>query len=80
VDDTLVEFELGRQEYEKLEAAARARHLSAEELARDAVVDWLERQEKLDLARALMRELGQGLGQGNGANDIARNHDAYLYG
>ena len=75
----LVEVELGSQHYGKLERAARARHLSAEELARNAVVEWLERQEKLELARSLMHTLRKGLGKGNDVRDVARDHDTYVY-
>jgi len=44
MDTVLVEFELGLQHYEKLETAARALHLSADEVVRKAVVDcWTRR-------------------------------------
>ncbi len=53
--------------------------LPVAELAQVALAEWLEEQARLEPARRLMRELGQGLGQGCGAHDIARNHDACLY-
>lgn len=34
----------------------------------------------LENARAIMRELGNGLGEGDAPHDGARNHDRYLYG
>ena len=36
--------------------------------------------ESLENARALMREMGNGLGEGDAPRDGARNHDRYLYG
>lgn len=34
---------------------------------------------ELDHGRALMRQLGQGLGEGKPPHDAAKNHDLYLY-
>ena len=75
----VIELELPAQQYEQLAATARARELSVAELAQVAVMEWLEHQARLKRARALMRQLGQGLGEGRPPHDVARNHDAYLY-
>jgi hypothetical protein len=73
-----IELKLPSQQYEILAAAARARQLPVAELAQAALADWLERQARLEHARMLMRELGQGLGQGL-LPDAARRHDDILY-
>ena len=36
--------------------------------------------QSLENARAIMRELGNGLGEGDAPHDGSRNHDRYLYG
>jgi len=77
---TVIELELAPQEYERLEHVARTRRLSVAEVAQAALAEWLEEQARLEQARELMRELSRGLGEGRAAHDVARNHDAYLYG
>ncbi len=77
--NTVVEFELSSEQYEQLATVARIRQIPVAEVARAAVNEWLESQVQLKQARALMRELGQGLGEGAAPGDVARNHDCYLY-
>lgn len=74
-----IELKLLPQEYEQLAAFAAAQQLSVAEVAEMAVKEWLEGHMRLEHARTLMRELGQGLGQGSSPHDKARQHDAYLY-
>jgi hypothetical protein len=74
-----IKLELPLQQYEQLTAIAQARQLSVAEITKIVVAEWLQHQEQLEHARDLMRQLGQGLGQGHFMNDTARNHDAYLY-
>jgi len=74
VESKVIELTLPPGQYEQLATVAHARQISAVELAQMALFEWLEEQTKLERAHLLMRELGWGLGQ-----DVARNHDVYLY-
>ena len=74
-----IELEFPPQQYEQLTAVAHARQVPVIEIVQAAVVEWLERQARLEHARTMMRELGQGLGKGPASHDVARKHDAYLY-
>lgn len=75
---TAIRIELPAQQYEELAALARGRRISVEEIAYEAVEEWLRQQAKVERARALMRELGRGLGEGRPPHDAACRHDAYL--
>ncbi len=74
-----IELKLPVQQYEYLTTVARARHQPVAEIVQTAVAEWLNSQTQLDRARALMRELGDGLAQSSPPHDTARNHDTYLY-
>jgi hypothetical protein len=75
-----IPLELPSQQYQQLTAVAQTRQRPVAEIARLAVVEWLENQARLEEARALMRELGRGLGDGRHVlHDVARSHDNYLY-
>lgn len=76
---TAIELKFPPQQYEQLTAVARARQITVTEVVQAAVVEWLERQARFEHARTLMRELGQGLGEGSAPHDVARKHDDYLY-
>ena len=80
MDTVSIQLELVPQQYERLAEVARARRLSAAELAQRAIIEWLEQQTRIEHGRLLMRELGQGIGESDRADDIASNHDVYLYG
>lgn len=75
----VLNLELQPQQYEQLTALAQARQLPVAEIAQVAVSEWLERQKQLEQARILMRQLGQGLGEGQPPHHAARDHDTYLY-
>ncbi len=77
--NTTLELELPTRHYEQLSTVAKMRERSVADIVQDVLVEWLEEQARLEHARALMRELGHGLGEGAGPNDVARNHDNYLY-
>ncbi len=79
-ETVLVELELPTSQYEQLTSLARARQLTVVEIAHAAIVEWLENQDRLQQARASMRRLGRGLGEGPAPYDTARNHDGLLYG
>jgi Arc/MetJ-type ribon-helix-helix transcriptional regulator len=74
-----IKLEFPPQQYEQLDAVAHARKVPVAEVVQAAVVEWLERQARLERARTLMRELGQGLGKGRSFHNVAREHDAHLY-
>lgn len=76
----VIELELSPQQYAQLTTVAHTRRLAIVEAAHLAMTDWLEREVRLVRARALMRQLGQGLGEGLPAHNVARTHDAHLYG
>jgi Arc/MetJ-type ribon-helix-helix transcriptional regulator len=75
----IIELKFPPQQYEQLNAVAHARQVTVAEVVQAAVVEWLERQVRLERAQALMRELSQGLGKGTPPHDVARQHDDYLY-
>jgi len=75
----VLNLDLPPQDYQRLLAAARARQRPVAEVAQAALAEWLTGEERLQQARAVMREFGQGLGAGLVANDVARRHDDYLY-
>lgn len=79
MNSVVIELELLPQQYEQLTTIAQAWQIPITEMAQTAVVEWLNQQIRLEQARALMRQLGQGLGEGQLAHDIARHHDTYLY-
>lgn len=72
-------LDLPPQEYQRLVDAARARQRPVAEVVQTALSEWLAGEERLQQARAVMREFGQGLGTGSVARDVARRHDDYLY-
>lgn len=74
-----IELKFLPEQFEQLTAVARAQQVPVAEVVQAAVMEWLEHQVRLEHARALMRELGQGLGKGNSPHDAARKHDDYLY-
>lgn len=71
-------LDLPPQEYQRLLDAARAHQRPVVEIVQAALTDWLASEERLQQARAVMRELSQGLGTGPAAHDVARRHDEYL--
>ena len=72
-------LDLPPQEYQRLIDAARARQRPVAEVVQAALSEWLASEERLQQARAIMREFGQGLGASSATNDVARRHDNYLY-
>ncbi len=74
-----VKVRLPDSTYKQLDDLARQQRRTLDEVLQAAVSEWLEAQARLERARALMRELGQGLDGGPRACDVARRHDAYLY-
>lgn len=77
--ETAINIELLPKQYEELAAVARDRRTSVEEVAYEALEEWLRQQTRVERARALMRELGRGLSEGRPPHDAARRHDTHLY-
>ncbi len=74
-----VELKLPPQQYDQLTVVARERQVQVEEVIQIVITEWLERQARLECARTLMRELGQGIGKSQISGAVAREHDDYLY-
>jgi hypothetical protein len=72
-------LDLPPQEYQRLLDAARVRQLPIVDVVQVALTDWLANEERLQEARAVMREFSQGLGAGSVIHDAASRHDDYLY-
>lgn len=79
MEATSLTLQLSGQQYERLLQFARNRNLKITEIAEVAISEWLERQARLTRARALMRELGNGLEEGTENGTVARDHDKFLY-
>lgn len=79
MDTMAIALRLPPSQYDRLVKAAEARRVPVDEMAQTALIEWLERQARLERARLLMRELGRGLDEGPSPHDAARNHDAHLY-
>ena len=79
MSEIAVQLKLDSEQYYQLVAAARARQRTIDEVMQAAVTEWLDRQARIEQARDLMRELGQGLAQGPAGQPTARNHDDALY-
>lgn len=80
MEATTLKIKLPPAKYQLLAEAAAKRQMVISDMLELAVFEWLERENRLQEARQLMRKLGEGLGDGQSPHDAARNHDAYLYG
>ena len=76
---TTLQIRIPTSQYNLLEELAARRQKLASEILELALAEWLERETRLQQARDLMRQLGEGLGEGQSPHDTAQNHDAYLY-
>ena len=45
-----------------------------------ATVEDAEKEQRLERARQMLRDMAEGLGSSDPPHDTARNHDKYLYG
>jgi hypothetical protein len=75
-----VQIELVPQQFEQVRQLAHTRRMAISGILELAIEEWLTSQAKLEQARLVMRELGQGLGEGELNNNAAQEHDVYLYG
>jgi hypothetical protein len=75
-----IEIKMPVEKYSQLAEVAAQRQLVMAEILELALTEWLERETRLHKAREIMRELGEGLEEGQAPHDTARNHDVYLYG
>ncbi len=74
-----IKLELSPLQFEELAALAQSQQHSVAEIAQVAISEWLDNQSRLNHARTLMRELGQGLDGGDVSRSVARDHDMHLY-
>jgi hypothetical protein len=79
MSEIAVELRLESKQYEQLASVARAQNRSVSEIVQVALAEWLSHETDMERARRLMRELGQGIGNGPPGQSIARDHDAHLY-
>ncbi len=75
-----IQIKMPAEKYSQLAEVAAQRQLVMTEILELALTEWLERETRLHKARQIMRELGEGLDEGQAPHDTARNHDVYLYG
>jgi len=79
METATLQINLPTEKYTRLAEMAAYRQIVMAELLDLAVTEWLERETSLQKARQIMRELGEGLDEGQQPHDAARNHDIYLY-
>jgi hypothetical protein len=79
LSDFSVGLGLEPEQVEQLATVAQAQQRSVLEVVQAALAGWLAHETDIERARRLMRELGEGLGQGPPDQSVARDHDAYLY-
>ena len=75
-----LQINLPTEKYSRLAELAAHRQLIMADLLELAITEWLERETRLQKARQIMLELGEGFEEGQAPHDAARNHDVYLYG
>ena len=73
VDITILE-----EDFEFMLAKASMERKSIQTLLADVFQEWLQKERKKSDARKLIYKIGEGVGEG--PDDLARNHDKYLYG
>ena len=73
VDITILE-----EDFEFMLAKASMERKSIQKLLADVFQEWLQKERKKSDARKLIYKIGEGVGEG--PDDLARNHDKYLYG
>jgi len=79
MESITIELELAPKQYEELAGLAQSQQHSVAQIAQVAISEWLDNQSRLNHARTLMRELGQGLDGGDASRSVARDHDMHLY-
>jgi hypothetical protein len=75
-----VQIELAPQQFDQVRQLAHSRRMAISGILELAIEEWLTSQTKLERTRLVMRDLGQGLGEGEPNNNTAQEHDVYLYG
>src|SRR5574341_1732454 len=80
METATLQINIPTEKYSQLAEIAALRQLVMADVLELAITEWLEREIRLQKARQVMRELGEGLDEGQAPHDAARNHDVYLYG
>jgi|GEM_PF-2535021 len=80
METATLQINLPAEKYSRLAELAALRQLVVADILDLAITEWLERETRMQNARQIMRELGEGVDDGQAPHDAARNHDVYLYG
>ena len=68
---------LGDEDFEALQIEAQKASKNIADLLDEIVQDWLTQEKMKQKARKLLYDIGDGVGEG--PEDLASNHDGYLY-
>ncbi|MBC8233374.1 hypothetical protein H8E77_27820 [bacterium] len=73
-----IEISIQEEYFEFISAKSSIERKPIQKLLADVFQEWLQKERKRSEARKLLYQIGEGLGEG--PDDLARNHDKYLYG
>ena len=73
-----IEISIQEEDFEFISAKSSIERKTIQKLLADVFQEWLQKERKRSEARKLLYKIGEGLGEG--PDDLARNHDKYLYG
>lgn len=73
-----IELTLPEEDLEFLKELAKKEEKTVSDITSRVVLNWLKNEHELNKAREKMRVLGGGIF--SGPEDLAENHDNYLYG
>jgi hypothetical protein len=74
-----LELRLSEDKLNLLSDIARARQTEIKEVLEAVVLEWLEKEIRLQRARERFRQFSQGIAQGQPPHLSAREHDTHLY-
>ena len=72
-----IEIPVLEEDFEFISAKASTEDKPIQKLLADVFQEWLQKERKRNEARKLLYKIGEGVGEG--PDDLARNHDKYLY-
>ena len=73
-----VEISIQEEDFEFISAKSSIERKPIQKLLADVFQEWLQKERKRSETRKLLYKIGEGVGEG--PDDLARNHDKYLYG
>jgi hypothetical protein len=74
-----IELKLSEEKLALLKRVAQSRQIQIPQVLEEIVLEWLERELKLQRARETLKQFSRGIGSGDAPHDAARHHDKYLY-